>query len=58
MGKQRDGEVKNKESFNTMAESKDWYCKQCQKTITYDSRESYYLTGYCPTCAQMISSHE
>lgn len=58
MGEQRDGAAKTKETFNALAESKDWYCKQCQKSITYESRESYYLTGYCPPCAQVICNNE
>ena len=50
--------ITDEETFNTMAESKDWCCKQCQEPITYESKESYYLTGYCPACAQMICDSE
>jgi Zn finger protein HypA/HybF involved in hydrogenase expression len=57
MDEQKDVTVEE-ESFNAMAQTNDWYCKQCQEPITYEWKQSYYLTGYCPTCAQMISRNE
>lgn len=50
--------VTDEETFNAMAETEDWSCKQCQEPITYESKQSYYLTGYCPACAQMICNNE
>ena len=58
MGEQKGVPTEQEKTFNTMAESKGWYCKQCQEPITYEFKESYYLTGYCPKCAQMICDSE
>lgn len=58
MGRQNGMTTEKEETFKTLAQVMEWQCRQCQEPITFDGRESYNLTGYCPSCAQMMISHE
>ncbi len=58
MGKQKSMTAEKDETFYTLAQVMEWHCKQCQEPITYEERETYNLTGYCPSCAQTMISNE
>ena len=58
MGRRSDVTGEREEAFNALAHVMKYHCKQCQGPITYEGKESYTLTGYCPGCAQMIISND